>query len=361
MQPHSIFDDLYRYNSWANGRVIALCDGLSDLQLDEPRPIGFGTLRNTLFHILAAEEIWLERWTNTPWRPFPTDACGLSPGEIARRLEDVAARRQSLIDRERQGHWQTFCEYKDSRGDLYKRRLDGLLLHVANHGQHHRAQALHFLKRLGRTVPGGLDYLFFRFARPHVMQDEATVHWMRQAGLEVATGESPPVDWNAELVRRYVAYGDWANAMLLALAAPLDQAALDRSFGMGFDTIRKTLLHVFTSERWWMRNWTQGPSEYEKLPETTSVADLQALWAQHILERNHFIDSLDAAGAQRVVTVLVSRMNVRVAVIEALLQICLHGTHHRAQLINMLRHSHVAAPATDYAVWLREAGDTAEP
>ena len=42
----------------------------------------------------------------------------------------------------------------------------------------------------------------------------------------------------------------------------------------------------------------------------------------------------------------------RFRIIESLVQICAHGTHHRAQLINMLRHSGVTAPALDYGAWV---------
>ncbi len=73
MHDHTVIDDLYRYHAWANERVFRLCDGLVDDQLDEPRELGMGSLRKTLFHILAAEELWLDRWRNQPWRPLSAD------------------------------------------------------------------------------------------------------------------------------------------------------------------------------------------------------------------------------------------------------------------------------------------------
>jgi uncharacterized damage-inducible protein DinB len=353
-----IIDDLYRYNSWANRRIVSLCDDLPNPQLDEPRAMGFGSLRNTVFHILAAEEIWLERWTGVPWRPFPMEAAGLSIGEMARRLDRVATDRQSLIDRERPDRWQRVCEYKDSKGNTYRNPLDGLLLHVANHGTYHRAQALNYLKRLGRTVPGGIDYIFYRLAKPQVAQEQATADSMRQFGLEVATGASPPLDWDATLIRNYFTYGDWCNGWLLDLAAPLDAAALDRDFGIGPGTIRATLLHIADAERWWLSNWTTGPTVFDKAPLTTPIADLRGQWSQVIAGRNRFIDSLDDSSAKRVVTPLIGPMSVRVPVIESLVQLCGHGTHHRAQLINMLRQSDVTARASDYSIWLREVAAT---
>ena len=57
----TLIEDLYRYNDWANERVLDMCNELTHEQLDAPRALGLGSLRNTLFHILTAEEIWLER------------------------------------------------------------------------------------------------------------------------------------------------------------------------------------------------------------------------------------------------------------------------------------------------------------
>jgi uncharacterized damage-inducible protein DinB len=354
MTNHSILDDLYCYNSWANDRIVRLCEGLTDAQLDEPRDIGFGSLRNTMFHILAAEEIWYERWTGVPWRPFPTDAGGLPMEQIARRLAEVAAARQLLMDRERGDGWRRVCQFKDSKGNSHSMQLDGLLQHVANHGTYHRAQALAFLKRFGRTLPGGLDYVFFRFAKPHVEQDAATADSMRKFGLQVGTGSSPAIAWDPAVIRNYFAYGDWANGRLLDLAAPLDDAVLDHDFGMGVGTIRKTVLHIADAERWWLRNWTTGPAAFDKVPVSTTIAELRGQWAEIIAGRNRFIESLDESSAQRVVTAIVGGMSIRLSVIESLMQLGGHGTHHRAQLTNMLRHSGVTAAASDYVVWLRE-------
>jgi uncharacterized damage-inducible protein DinB len=124
---------------------------------------------------------------------------------------------------------------------------------------------------------------------------------------------------------------------------------------MGMDTIRKTVLHIADAERWWLKNWTLGPSQLERAPASTTVADLRSQWSQTILERNRFLDSLDGESTQRVVTALVGPMSVRVPVIESFLQLFGHGTHHRAQLINMMRHTGITAPGCDYSLWMREA------
>jgi uncharacterized damage-inducible protein DinB len=348
----SIIDDLYRYNDWAHGRIFGLCQGLTDEQLDAPRPMGFGTLRATLFHILSAEQIWLERWRGVPWRPFPMQPGGATLDQIADGLRRVADERRQLLDRERADGWKRIVTYRDSRQNQYSRSLDDLLLHVANHGIHHRSQALNFLKQFDRTLPAGVDYLFYRLARPTIEQDTAAIEALRAYGLEHNTEPGVDVAWDGRLVQRYWAYHDWANARVLDLAAGLDDAALDRDFQMGPGTIRKTLLHLHDVEPWWLRNWTEGTSALERSPRDMSIADMRSTWMDVARRRDAFIASLDDAGAQRVVAVLAGGPPTKFRVIESLVQLCGHGTHHRAQLINMLRQSGVTPPELDIIDWL---------
>ena len=73
-----LFSSLYAYNEWANEKITQLCDGLTDAQLDQPKEMGMGTLRATLFHTLTADIVWMERWESTPCllytSPSPRDA-----------------------------------------------------------------------------------------------------------------------------------------------------------------------------------------------------------------------------------------------------------------------------------------------
>ena len=48
--------DFYTYNLWANLRVLDACAHLSDAQLDATTRGTFGSVRETLLHLFAAEE-----------------------------------------------------------------------------------------------------------------------------------------------------------------------------------------------------------------------------------------------------------------------------------------------------------------
>lgn len=347
----TIIEGLYAANDWAWRRVFQLCEGLSDEQLDAPRAMGLGSLRATLFHVLTAEQIWLERWTGVAWRPFPTDPAGAPIAEIAAGLQQVSRKRQRLLDDERRTGWQRVVVYRNLQGIEHRKPLDELLLHVANHAIHHRAQALNYLKLFGRTVPVGIEYLY-RLARPSVVQDEATAQSLRGYGLEINSAPGAEIAWDLDLVRRYFAYHDWATARILESAASLDDAALDRPFDLGPGSIRKTLVHLQSVEPGWLKVWAEGSGTFDLSDPHLSVSEIQAAWPPAAGQRNEFVARLDDAAAQRIVAINFGGPPIQFRIIESAVQICVHGTHHRAQLLNMLRHSGVTAPALDYVAWV---------
>lgn len=351
---HSIIHDLFDFNAWANRRLLELSRTLSDVKLDEPLEMGFGSLRNTFFHILAAEEIWLERWENQPRRPFQVDAGSTSLTEIGDRLEQASISRKKVIDQHEPSNWSHVITYQDIQGNLHSRPLKPLLLHVANHGIHHRAQVLFHLKRNHIIVPGGMDYLFYRFAFPTTEQDTTTTDSMRHFGIEVGSGQGAEVQYDSDLVGNYFAYGDWCNDKLLSLSSKLADNDLDADMGMGMGSLRKTMLHILDAERWWMRNWTEGPAEYSHSSISTKVSEVVSSWQQLRTQRQQFLANLSSQEVHRVLNVPIGPMQVRVDLIESLIQLCGHGTHHRAQWLNMLRRSGIQPPAIDIVVWLRE-------
>lgn len=353
----SQIDDLYRYNDWANAKVFALCSDLTHAQLDEKREMGMGSLRNTLFHILSAEQIWLERWQVAPWRPFPTDSMGMDVDDIEAQLRQISQARFQMLKSDKASRWQRVVNYKDGKGNEHSNPLDILLLHVANHSTYHRAQALAYLKAFGKTTPVGLDYLLYKLARPTLEQDQASEEKCRAIGLEVNKAPGWNVQWDGQLMTRYVTYGRWATFQLLELLSGADAAALDREFGFGHGTIRKTLTHILDVEARWaaILDGASGqvqPAGHLELEEIS--AKLEQLFNQ-TLQR---AATMNDAHSQQVVTATPGGIPLKVRVIEALVQLCCHGTHHRAQLVNMLRHIGRPVPPSDLIAWWRQQSQT---
>ncbi len=353
MQVVSIYQDLFNHNDWANRSIAELCEGLADDVLDAPRTMGFGSLRNTLFHILEAEKLWLERWQGQPWRPLQADAQGMTIQQISDQARDIAAQRNELLSREQATGFSRLVEFQDSQQNFSKFRLGSLLNHVSNHGIHHRAQALNLLRLSERQVAGGLDYLFWKLAYPSCEQPAESLEPIRQYGLQIANAEGHAPAFDPTVISEYFAYSDWATHQLLELAEPLADEQLVNEFSMGMGTLRKNLQHIIDAERWWIDNWTSDQAVFPRGEVPRSVTEMKELFVATASKRDEFVATLDAESAQRVVQVTAGGPVSRFRVVESMLQLCSHGTHHRAQCLNMFRQLEIPPPGIDLIVWLR--------
>jgi uncharacterized damage-inducible protein DinB len=351
MSPYQLIDDLYAYNGWANAKIAGLCDGLSNNQLDTKREIGFGTLRAALFHVLTAERIWMERWTGVPWRPFPTDPDGMTLQEFTDGLAEVAAQRRSLIEIHRANRWSDRVTYQDSTKTECTYGLYDLLLHVANHGVHHRAQALQYLKQFDRTAPAGLDYIFYRLAATNVPQLSESVKELQAFGLDVATIDAPDPTYDAYMMLRLYRYHEWATTEILSMCDTIEVAALDRDFAIGPGSIRKTLLHMMDAEQWWLNNWNGLNAPFPRSQQDMPISTIRDAWGKAAKKRNDYLTLIDPKKAMEVVTVRPDGPPTSFRIGESALQVVLHGTHHRSQVINMLRRSGGRIHNLDLLYW----------
>lgn len=355
MKTTSILQDLFDYGDWANAKLFDLCQGLSDEQLDLRKEMGLGTLRNVLFHIVEAEKLWLERWMAKPWRAISFDADGLPLSQIVDEARQTAIARNNLISEEVETGFHRSVSFKDSDGIGHEWIIGDLLNHVANHGIHHRAQALNYLRGFDRTIPAGLDYLFWKIARPACPIPEESIKPLREYGIETNSQEGLMPEFDHERLVRYHQYNDWAMNRIFMSAETINENDLDREFEMGMGTLRKTLQHMIDAERWWIRIWTTGEGEFPRGEEPRSLPELKQLYADVSGQRNQYLNSLDKERASTPVEATGAGPTTRFHVIESVLQLCGHGTHHRCQALNMIRQSGGEIQELDLVYWLQDS------
>lgn len=326
--------ELFSYTDWARDEIFELCGGLSAGQLDQPFEMGIGSIRNTLHHVWAAERIWLDRWSKGGQPVFMQPESGLPSATLLERAKITAAERNAFLAKQGEADLAGPLDFTNTKGEPYSLPLGGQMLHVCNHGIHHRAQVINMLRRVGGPLPKpGLDYIFFRLEQP----------------------ASPPLQ--LATVARYQAYSDWATRKLLAIASKLSDAQFDRPFEMGLGTLRKTFVHLRDAENWWHTNWTKGPAgAFPAVEGTIELGDLSRQLDTAWKQRDDFLGGLKEADLQTPVKVqprpdLALTFSIGVSMI----QLCGHATHHRAQILNMLRHSGAETPALDLVLWLRAA------
>jgi len=149
-----------KYNDWADERLLAAAGALSDDQLDHPFDIGRGSLRKTMLHIVAAEEVWAERWRGQAKTPWPNEEERVAAATMQERLKRTWKRRDAFLATVGNDELSRDVVYRDSFGSLYRAALGDMMLQLCIHSTHHRAQVVNMLRRLGDEPPE-LDYMYW--------------------------------------------------------------------------------------------------------------------------------------------------------------------------------------------------------
>jgi len=150
----------YDYGYWANRRLMDVVSRLTPDQFTRSVAGSYGSVRNTLVHILSAEWGWLERCGG------PARGERLNPQDYptveslvqawARVEESMRAFLAGLDDDDLARE----IEFSLGAGPKQALPLGDLLQHSAVHAVHHRGQVALLLRTLGHA-PGNFDFLLY--------------------------------------------------------------------------------------------------------------------------------------------------------------------------------------------------------
>ena len=160
------------YNQWANEQVYGAAADLGEEEFGRDVGAFFKSMRGTLNHLLAADRIWLKRFTGLGDAPSALDAIlheNLARLTTAREAEDrrIVEWIDGLEEKAFAGRF-TYMTVTDMR--TISQRLAPALTHLFNHQTHHRGQAHMILTVLGRPSIN-LDLIYFQ--RSEVGRDYA--------------------------------------------------------------------------------------------------------------------------------------------------------------------------------------------
>ena len=144
------------YHAWASERLIEAASALTPQELIRDFATADHNVLGTLVHVYAADRIWLSRIEGSPPAHF------LVP-EQDMHLKVLRSDWPALLERWKQ--WGALLteesihrdvSYKSTKGDAFVTPAWQIVLHVVNHGTHHRGQVSGFLRAMGR-IPPSLD------------------------------------------------------------------------------------------------------------------------------------------------------------------------------------------------------------
>lgn len=133
--------------------MLAALAGLDDDALARNLGSSHDSVLDTFAHILAADWVWLRRWSGESPRRMPDDWSVESRAELRDRLDAIETERAAFLEALRPGDLDRVVAYRTIAGQPFESRMDEMLRHVVNHGTYHRGQLATLLRQLGIAAP----------------------------------------------------------------------------------------------------------------------------------------------------------------------------------------------------------------
>ena len=145
------FRDLVGHHRWATAELLAYCRGLDEATLNATVPGTYGSIIETLQHLVDSEASYIRRltgaWPDHPWK-----------GDRAVGLEVLAERATILavtLEQFLAGEWdsETLGEAYGDEGEVFAVRAGIFLTQALHHANEHRAHVCTILGALGHEPP----------------------------------------------------------------------------------------------------------------------------------------------------------------------------------------------------------------
>lgn len=151
-----------RFNAWVNERLYACIASLPDADYRKDRKAYFGSIHNTLNHLLVVDRTWTSRIKGVDHGIKSLDQILYDDFErlrAARKIEDAAL--IELVDGLSDGALRRPVTYRTMALDgSFTNRCDRILITLFNHQTHHRGQIHAMLTQQDINLPP-LDVIVF--------------------------------------------------------------------------------------------------------------------------------------------------------------------------------------------------------
>jgi uncharacterized damage-inducible protein DinB len=144
--------DTLAYSAWASARLLNAAAQLSPEQLTRDFGTADKSVLGTLVHVFAADRTWFRRVQGESPKSFVSDTdyqLSVLQNDWPRVHESWRQWAAGVSDEAAAAD----LVYRDIRGNEWRQPVWQVVLHVVNHGTHHRGQAAGFLRSMGVAPP----------------------------------------------------------------------------------------------------------------------------------------------------------------------------------------------------------------
>jgi uncharacterized damage-inducible protein DinB len=152
------------YSAWASQRLVQSSAELSEAELLRDFQTSDHSVLGTLVHTFAADRLWLARLRRESRSQYSSEA-DYQLSVLQNDWPDLYRQWDEWFAGLNDDEVRADLRYQDMRGTTWTQPIWKLVLHVVNHGTHHRGQVSGFLRAMGR-VPPVLDLVVYYRLKP---------------------------------------------------------------------------------------------------------------------------------------------------------------------------------------------------
>jgi uncharacterized damage-inducible protein DinB len=150
----------FEYNRWANARLLDAAAALTNEQFVRDLSSSYSSVRDTLTHIVAAEEVWLMRWKGISPDSMLDPTYFQDIRSLKTKWSEVEMDQWNFLSKISDESLQEMVEYQNFKGEVWEYSLWQMIHQMVSHSTYHRGQVVTMLRQMG-AAPAHLDFLLF--------------------------------------------------------------------------------------------------------------------------------------------------------------------------------------------------------
>jgi len=150
----------FEYNRWANARLLEAAASLTNDQFTRNLSSSYSSIRDTLTHLLGAEEVWLMRWKGLSPTSMLDAASFPDVRSLKVRWSEVEIDQWNFLSKISDESLEELVEYQNFKNDTWEYPLWAMIYEMVNHASYHRGQVVAMMRQVG-AKPTQLDFLVF--------------------------------------------------------------------------------------------------------------------------------------------------------------------------------------------------------
>lgn len=161
MHVSALLKDYVAFNVWANEQYIQWFKDQHDTMLEQHISTSFPSVRLTLLHIYAAEDVWLRRLKGEVPAGFLANTFEGSNAVLMESMLANSGDFRDFVQAQVDAFFEEAVAYKDLAGNAYSQPRAEMIQHCIQHSTFHRGQLLTIGRQLGLPNPPSTDYIRF--------------------------------------------------------------------------------------------------------------------------------------------------------------------------------------------------------